>query len=287
KKLPDFEIFNAGSPGNDINGYYEIVKYYLNKINPDYLFVGLFLGNDFSGPMLEQRESLKYKIIQISKNIFPNTYFFYKRNLVKKGSRYGIETLTPISKDDFKKITIQKTVNIANSRSLNIKKYYYLAENYNYDFILNKYPDLKYSKYCDVVANAIVFKDFIMESILLNNKNSIENYNKNIKLLIKLNNFIKENRKDVKIVFLLFPISFMIDEKYALFYKDLGYNLPLTNINYPLRIKLINDLKNLRYNFIDVHDFIIDDMFFREDWHFTEIGNEVVSNLIFDYIKNY
>ncbi|MCX7697945.1 MAG: hypothetical protein N2114_00565, partial [Candidatus Goldbacteria bacterium] len=46
KKLPDFEIFNAGSPGNDINGYYEIVKYYLNKINPDYLFVGLFLGND-------------------------------------------------------------------------------------------------------------------------------------------------------------------------------------------------------------------------------------------------
>lgn len=284
ENLLDFEIFNAASGGNDINGYYEITKYYLDKINPDYVIVGLFLGNDFAGPMIEQRNSLRYKFIQIGKKILPNTYSLYKRIKVAKGTRTGIEKLIPLNTIDFKNLVIERVKKIARGRSLNANKYEKLAQEYDYSRLLSKYPELKYAQYADEIANAIVFREFISESILLNNDNAILNYKNDLNKLKELNNFIESSNKNIKILYLLFPVSFMVDEKYAEFYKDLGYKLPLPDINYPLRMRLINDLKNLNYNFIDVHNYIVDDMFYKEDWHFTEIGNKVAADLIYKFV---
>lgn len=284
ENVRDFEIFNAGSAGNDINGYYEITKYYLDKINPDYVIVGLFLGNDFAGPVIEQRNSLRYKFIQMGKKILSNAYSFYKRIKVSKVTRRGVEELTPLEVAELKNFVVERAKKIARGRSLGVDKYEKLAREYDYSKLLSKYPELKYAQYADEIANAIVFREFISESILLNNDNAILNYKNDLNKLKELNNFIKSNNKNIKILYLLFPVSFMVDEKYAEFYKDLGYKLPLPDTNYPLRTRLVNDLKSLNYSFIDVHNYIVDDMFYKEDWHFTEIGNKVVADLIYKFI---
>jgi len=284
--LTGYEVFNGSSIGGNSGDYYRVLKFYCKRIHPDYIFVGLFLGNDFGGKFQQQRDSYLFKFVQLGKRILPNTYTLYRNLKIKRSRKTGIDRIHDLSTADFKSQTILAVRQKSRRIFLCEKEYQRKAEMYDYDVLFNKYPGLKYSETLGVIADAILYQDMLEKMLMLKDRLAVKNYEDSLRDIEEIISFVNSQNNGVRLAFVLFPVSFMMDSRYAVFYRDLGYIIPAPEADYPLYKRLKTDLSTKGYKIIDLHDIFKDkDVYFKEDWHMNELGCKLTASSIAEFIK--
>ena len=104
----------------------------------------------------------------------------------------------------------------------------------------------------------------------------------------KILNFVDDRDDDVRTAFMLIPISFMEDDKYAGHYMDMGCAVPEPSGDYPLVHRLRTDLAGLGVDVIDLHE-ILDEgdgrsVSYSNDWHLNELENELAAGAIIAWL---
>ena len=276
--LPGHVIFNGSSPGAGPEFYHDMLEEYVERLKADYTFVGLFLGNDFTGPLPTQRAAPRFRLIQTAKRVFPNTLSLMQRISVKRGSRNGRETVEPIDSKALQDQTIEEVRMLARGLSLDESSYVALAQRYDFSGLLSRYPSLAYSKCAQVVAYAIIYRKDLADTILLRNPNALQNYMTALRHVQATQAYASRHGRGDRLVFVLFPISFMMHDDYSTFYRELGYAIPPSAVHYPLYDRLRRDLQEGGYRVLDLHQALrARPVFFREDWHLNEEGNYLVA----------
>jgi hypothetical protein len=271
--LPGQDVLNGGSPGADIAFYGQMVRYYLPRIRPSRLVVGLFLGNDFSGPSAEQRAALRYRVGRVLKGAFPQAVLLRRRLAVERGARVARAPAPPLEGAAFRARVAEEVRTLCKGRSLDLARQLEEAAAYPYEAVLDEHPGLQTEAGTRIVAYAIVDRAHLAESLRLDNDNARLNYDAAWRELRALRDFAA--RQSVEPLFVLFPVSFMVDARYAAFYRDLGYAIPAASARYPLRDRLRTDLQAAGYAALDLQDHLADaGVFFDQDWHLNERGND-------------
>lgn len=276
--LPSADVLNGGSPGAGPIFYADMVDEYLDPLDPDTLFVGLYLGNDFGGPLAEQRASLGYQVVHAAKGAFPNTLSLVKRLRVKRGSRVGEEASPVLPVSTLRKRVLDEVMVYARGLSLDGARLQAETDAYPIEERLRERPLLQCEQGARVIAMAIVFRNELADSLLLQSANAIRNAHDALAQVDRIAARVRRSRPASRLVFVLFPVSFMVDERYAPFYRDLGYAVPPPAANYPLYDRVRAHLRDGGYEILDLHDPLRGrPVFFDEDWHLNAEGNRLAA----------
>jgi hypothetical protein len=196
-----------------------------------------------------------------------------RRLAVERGARVARAPAPPLEGAAFRARVAEEVRTLCKGRSLDLARQLEEAAAYPYEAVLDEHPGLQTEAGTRIVAYAIVDRAHLAESLRLDNDNARLNYDAAWRELRALRDFAA--RQSVEPLFVLFPVSFMVDARYAAFYRDLGYAIPAASARYPLRDRLRTDLQAAGYAALDLQDHLADaGVFFDQDWHLNERGND-------------
>lgn len=286
--LPAADVLNGGSPGADIRFYADMVDEYLGPLAPDTLFVGLYLGNDFGGALAEQRSRLRYRLLQAAKRALPNTESLLKRLRVKRGTRVGEEASPRLSLPAFRLRVADVVAQYARDLSLDGARLGAETDAYPIGERLRERPALQCEQGARAIGMAIVFRNELADALLLRGSNAIRNAEDALGQVDRIAARVRQSRPTTRLVFVLFPVSFMLDERYARFYRDLGYIVPPAATDYPLYDRVRAHLGARGYEVLDLHDSLRGrPAFFDEDWHLNAEGNRRVAEAMAGFLSSW
>lgn len=285
RRLPRYAVLNGGSPGADVAFYLEMIQHYLPVIRPRHLFVGLFLGNDFSGPLAEQRASVVYALRRIARLLLDPPVLLARRLAIQRGAGLGGHGAQPLTRAEFRARTGSEVAALCRSLCLDRRQHRQLVEAYDFDSLLDKYPALQCGQGVRVVVYAIVYREHLAESLLLQTANARRNYADALTRILALRE--RAAAQGVEPVFLLIPVSFTLDARYAAFYRDLGYSLPPPGMSSALDERARSDLAAAGLVVLDLRPALSgQDAFFAEDWHLNENGNRIVAKALASWVES-
>jgi len=282
--LPGHDVINGGSPGADVPFYLEMLRYYLPRIRPERLFVGLFLGNDFSGPLAEQRAASQYRLRRLARTLFYHPILLARRLAVQRGGRVGSDVLRPLTRTAFRERVTAEVALLCRGLSLDQATHRRRSDAHPLEGILDEYPSLQYEQGVQVAAYAIVYREHLAESLLLRGGNALRNYADALRGIGEIRELARQ--QGIEPVFVLIPVSFMLDARYSVFYRDLGYSLPQAAARYPLYERVLADLRAWGCRLLDLHAALAGrDAFFAEDWHLSQEGNRLAARELGHWIE--
>lgn len=153
-------------------------------------------------------------------------------------------------------------------------------------YINLKSSDETFEKYEGVdksyIMNAIRYPEYYYDSITLESNEIKESFEKSKDYFIKINNYAKENNKEL--IILLIPSSMQLTDTSYQFLQDIGYKITpelLDNTN--IQDESISFFNTQSINYIDLHPPLKQTtklLFFTTDLHFTEEGHQIVAEEI-------
>jgi hypothetical protein len=277
--LPTCHVLNGGSPGADPAFYAEMVEYYAPRLRPEHLVIGLFLGNDFAGPLAEQRATACFRLRQLAKTLFAPPIRLVKRLAVQRGRREGGLASSALTRPALRERAAAGVASLCEGLCLDSRAPLRRLETLDLDRLLDSYPGLQTVEGAAVLANAVVYRDHLSQSLLLGDENARRGYDDSLQRVASIRDLVATS--SLETLFVLFPVSFMLEARYAAFYRELGYVVPEAAARYPLVDRVRSDLAAAGLQVLDLHGALAgQDAFFAEDWHLNETGNRLAAAAI-------
>jgi hypothetical protein len=223
---------------------------------------------------------------RLAKALFFHPILLAKRLRIQRGARVGRDVIRPLSRQEFRQRAAEDVAALCGSLCLDETRHLRWLDALDLDKILARHPGLQCEQGVKTIVYAAVYREHLAESLLLRNENAARNYAEALATIRAIRG-LATAQGGAEPVFALFPVSFMLEPRYAAFYRELGYEVPEASASYPLRDRVVSDLRAGGYTVLDLHAALAGRAaFFEEDWHLNEDGNRTVAAEIARWIES-
>ena len=281
------DIVNLSNAGTDLHDYFKNIYMSYDRLKPDIVTIGIYLGNDVarSGPLTLEQLYNKGKLAELPENAEKswqeNVKSWFKESILLNYTFRILKIYIPVLRSNQYK-------NVMNHMSSTFKK--------DGTFIqagLSKIdPELVKLAKSDAinpwdVAMALFQPNHYRDLYQLSTKQAVVNFQNMTNDLDFMINWIREHRMKPLVV-LLHP-GIIVGQKYHEYYKRLGITLPDTNSKtLPLTDQIISFLKQKNILFVDSLPALRQEegnLYIPNDIHLNSEGQRVVGRLLFDLLK--
>jgi len=279
-----FEVINLGIPGASPYTYRETVAKYLPMLKPDYVFIALVEGNDFTQVVGDVDRSAKSASLdsqtiksELFKVIHDNDAFLLTENFAK------IQTLFP----NLYKLTSSKVVHdVRKSFRHTVLDYVKLMGNEDVERFQNNISDESKNLYLygninpDLFIYALRMPDYFTKILTVDDTERRETMHNLYDLFDSIKQIGLENGS--KIVLIDIPYGIFVDKKHCQTYQSLGFNYMENAWEADTPLEVILDIAKeakigVLVNLQEFRDKCTDDCFWQYDDHMTPKGNEILA----------